>query len=119
MQTRTLLRLALVTSIVGLILLFFLSENLEPPLMPIKEISEKYFDSYVKVAGEITNVKETKGLYILTVEDATDEIEVVIFKDKNVTFSEDTQVEVIGKVTKYWTRLQIEAVEVRAIENVA
>lgn len=113
MQTSLLLKISLITSIIGLILLFYLAENLEPKLIEIKEIDERLFEEYVKISGEISKVRETEGLYILTVNDG-EEIDVIIFKNKEkLSFTKNSRVEVIGKVSEFRGKLQIEAFEIR------
>lgn len=114
MQTRLLLKISLITSLLGLILLFFLSENLEPKLISIEEIDERLFDEYVKISGEIVGVRKTTGLYILSIQDSTEKIDVIVFKQKEkFSFEKGTHVEVIGKVGKFRGNLQIEANEIR------
>ncbi|OYT41221.1 hypothetical protein B6U80_01815 [Candidatus Pacearchaeota archaeon ex4484_26] len=114
MQTSLLFKIALTTSLIGLLLLFFLSENLEPRLLPVGKIDEKLFDEYVKISGEIANVKETSGLYILSVKDDSGEISVILFKNKKkIDFVQNRIIEVIGKVSEYRGKPEIEAVEIR------
>lgn len=119
MKTQLLLKISLTTTIVGLIALFFLSEKLEPKLISIAEIDERLFEEYVKISGEIVNVRKTTGLYILSVKDASGEINVVVFKGKEkFAFEKGMQAEIIGKVSEFRGNLQIEAVEVRGKGNV-
>ncbi|MBU2496727.1 MAG: hypothetical protein KJ767_01565 [Nanoarchaeota archaeon] len=112
MKTQTLLKVSLVTSFIGLLFLFFLSENIEPKLIPISEINQKMFDEYVKISGKITSVRETDGLYILTIQDSSSEIEGIIYKQNNkIQFPENENMEIIGKVSEYRGQLQIEISE--------
>lgn len=114
MKTEALVKLALATSLLGLFSLYILSESLEPKLIPISEINEKMFDSYARISGQITSARETEGLYILRVEDGSGAIDVVIYKEKEkISFSGGQEVEVIGKVSEFRGKLQLEAVEVR------
>jgi len=118
MRTEALAKIALCTSIVGLFALYFLSENLEPKLISISEVDEKALDEYVKISGQITSAKETEGLHILRIKDASGEIEVVIFKDEDeLKFKPGQDVEVIGKISEFRGRQQIEAVEVKGAEE--
>jgi len=117
-KTQTLLRISLATSVIGLFLLFIVAENLEPKLIQISEVDGKQFDSYVKIRGEILDVKKTPGLYILSVEDSSEKIDIIIFRGKEtISFAKGSIIEVIGKVSEFRGKLQIEAVEIR--ENVS
>ena len=116
MRTNALLKISLATAIVGLILLFFLSERLEPKLISISQIDERMLDSYVKVMGKINSVRETEGLYILDLQDSSSRIDVVVFKqNQKFNFQKGQQVEVIGKVSEFRFKLQIEATGIRGL----
>jgi len=117
MQTQMLLKVSLVTSFIGLLFLFFLSENIEPKLIQISEINEKMFDEYVKISGKVTSSRETQGLYILSIKDSSSEIQGIIYKQNNkIQFSENEEIEIIGKVSEYKGQLQIEISELKIKE---
>ncbi len=114
MKTEALMKIALATSLLGLFSLYILSETLEPKIILISEIDEKMFDSYTRISGQITSARETEGLYILHVEDSSGEIDVVIYKEgEKISFHKGQEVEVIGKVSEFRGKLQLEAVDVR------
>ena len=116
MHTKMLLRVSLATSLIGLIFLFILSENIEPMTVSIDKINEKMFDKYVKISGTLINVRETSGLYILTIKDSSSEIQGIIYKqNKKISFSryKNQNVEIIGKVSEYKGQLQIEISEIK------
>ncbi|MEM2956165.1 MAG: hypothetical protein QW041_01135 [Candidatus Pacearchaeota archaeon] len=96
---------ALLTFLIGLIILFFLSQNLEPKLIKISEINKKMLDNYVKIQGDIIKIKNYDTLTIMTINDSTETINIITSKT-NITKG---KIEVIGKVKEYRGILEIEA----------
>ncbi|MEK6852575.1 MAG: exodeoxyribonuclease VII large subunit [Nanoarchaeota archaeon] len=119
MQTPLLIKISLTTAIVGLILLIYLSQNLEPKIISISEVNFEMLDNYVKITGTITEVRQTQGLYIFEVGDISGKITATYFKDKIIDksfeFSIGDEVEILGKVSEYEKEIQIEIVEIRKI----
>jgi len=102
-------KLALLTFLVGLIALFFISSNLEPKLIKISDISGKMMDNYVRIQGEVIKSKASEGFTILTLDDSTDSISVITYQKLNVSGN----IEVIGKIKEYKGSLEIEATDIR------
>jgi RecJ-like exonuclease len=106
------LKPALITTIIGIILLMLLSFNLEPGIKKISEISDSDLGNFVKVYGKIENVKQTDTLTIIKVADGNISINVIA---DNAQFEVNSSVEVIGKVTEYKGTLEIEASRIKTI----
>lgn len=100
----SLIKYALITFLIGLILLFFLSQNIEPKLTNISDINYKMINNYIKIKGEIIKSKESSGVTILTIKDSTESINAVSYKPLNVS----GQVEIIGKIVDYKGSLELE-----------
>ena len=114
------MKIALATSLLGLFSLYIISETFEPKIILISEVNEKMFDSYVRISGQISSARETEGLYILQVNDSSGKIEVIIYKEKEkLSFSRGQEVEVIGKVSEFRGKIQLEAADIRRIRNVS
>jgi len=111
MQSQAKLFLAL--SLIGILLLLFLSTHLSPKEMEISEITEKEISKNVKVQGSITNVKAFSGsrFQLLTLEDETGRIKVTAFSDEKFNLT-NKQVIVMGRVSEYNKELQIDAEEI-------
>jgi RecJ-like exonuclease len=107
----SLTKYALITFLIGLILLFFLSRNLEPKLVKISDINSKMVDSYVKIQGDVIKSKTSSGVTILTVNDSTEFISVVSYSPLNVS----GKIEVMGKVKDYKGSLEIEIEKIKDI----
>ncbi len=94
-------------SLLGTLLLLFLSNNLEPKLSEINDIKISNIDNFVKINGEIASIKEFESTMIINVKDDSDKINVVLFEKAQL--SNGMQVEIIGKVSEFNNEVQINA----------
>lgn len=109
----TLLKIALITSIIGTLTLIIMSEKLQPQELKIIDINKSKLNQNVKTQGIITSIKQTKGLYILKIKDNTSEITVIIFKEQPLNLQKGINIEVQGLVTEYKNQIQIQASSIR------
>lgn len=114
MDEKTLLKVALFCSLMGILILIIISERITIPTHTINTINKTLIDKEIKINGEITTIKETPGLLILTVQDSTGKITVIIF-DKEITINKGDHVEIQGTVTEYKNILEIDAKIIRLI----
>jgi RecJ-like exonuclease len=105
-------KFALITAILGIILLIFLSETLEPKKMTIGKITSKDIDSYVKVSGDITYIKQYTSSTLLKIEDSTGKIYAIFYGNANISKGYAT---ITGKVTEYRGILEIEAEKIKVL----
>ena len=118
MKTRILLKLSLIISLIGIFLVLFLSNNLEPSVSNISSITSKELDNYIKIKGSIVYTQEiflndSAYLEILTIKDDSGSIESVF--RKRVALHVNQQVEILGKVSEYRGIIQIEASKIKII----
>ncbi|MAG78686.1 hypothetical protein CL616_04965 [archaeon] len=113
MEEKTLLRIALITSFLGIFSLFFLCEFMEMDLTKISEIDELLLDKKVKVEGEVSNVKETSSMLLFDIKDESGKIKVVVFSDKKIDLDEFVSVE--GKVMEYEGEMEISAEKIEYV----
>jgi len=114
---QALLKFALATAIIGTVLLVFLSAKLEPRLINISEIDIRKIDNFVKISGDIADVKDTQSLFIFDVEDESGVIKVIVYKDKEtINLNKGMKVEIIGKVKEYEGEIEIEASSIKHIK---
>ncbi len=108
-------RVALFTAILGTALLLFLSQTLEPKLIKISEINDDVLEQNVKVQGNVASLKKYGNMAIISLEDETEKINVVVYNLKeNISFS--GKIQVIGKIKEYNNELEIEANKINKIE---
>jgi len=105
----SLTKYALITFLIGLLVLFIISQNLEPKLIKISDINSQMTDNYVKVQGNIIKIKNYDTFSIITLNDSTESISVLV--NQNISLSEN--IEVIGKVKEYRGSLEIEASQIK------
>tara|TARA_Y100000294_G_C8367150_1_gene261174 strand:+ start:182 stop:535 length:354 start_codon:yes stop_codon:yes gene_type:complete len=116
MKEKTLLKLALITSLAGLLILYLISDNIAINEKSIEKITLDNKDEMVKVRGIVSKVIDTEKVTILEITQPT-EITVVLFKgnQESTPIKEGNEVEIIGKVDEYEDELEIIAQRARII----
>lgn len=117
MEEKTLLKLSLIVSLIGLLILIIILENIEIKEYHIKDLTKKDLEKEVKIKGTITRVTETPGLYIFNLKDKTGEIAGVIFKEEPLNITTNQKVEVLGKIKEYKDKLEIEVEQLKSVKN--
>lgn len=116
MKEKTLLKIALICSLIGLFILFLYSENIEVSEKNIGKITLDDIDKYVKVKGIVEDIFENEKVAILkTIQPQS--IEIILFKNENksIGINVDDEIEVIGKVEEYEGKLEVIGHRVRVI----
>lgn len=116
MKEKTLLKIALICSLIGVVALYLISENMEINQKNIEKITFDDVDKNVKVKGVVRDLFENDKIMIITIEQPQD-MKVVLFKSKNESIGifEGNEIEVIGKVDEYEGELEIIGNRVRVI----
>ena len=116
MKEKTLLKVALIVSLLGLLILYLISDNLEIKEKNIEKITIDNKDEFVKIKGTVSNIVDTEKVTIMEILQPQ-EITVVFFKneDKTINIQQGNEVEVIGKVDEYEGNLEIIADRIRVI----
>jgi RecJ-like exonuclease len=112
MNEKSLLIISLIFSLLGVLIILFVSENIEIPTYKISEITKENLEDTVKVTGTLSLIKETKNVYLFNLKDETSEIMVIAFKKERIDFKDDQRVTIIGKVIEYQDQLEIQAEEI-------
>ena len=98
MQDRTLLIVALSCSIIGVIVLFFISSSIEIKHVTAAELQEMSVGSQVRLKGRITSVRQLENAELIYIV-PTDTVPVMVFD--NSGFSEGDLVTVTGEIEDY------------------
>jgi len=116
MKEQTLLKTALIVSLVGLSILYLFNDNIEIKEKNIEKITIDNKDEFVKLTGIVNRVVDTEKVTIMEITQPQ-QITVVLFKDENKTMpiQEGNEVEIIGKVEEYEGKLEIIADRLRII----
>lgn len=107
MRERALLIISLITAILGILLLFFISNIREEQVNISKLDLETQKDTYI--SGEITKVSETNKTFFLEISQNNKSISVLVFKDGNMTFTKGSFVKVKGELQEYQGSIEIVA----------
>jgi len=81
MKEKNLLKVALICSLIGIISLYLISENMEIKQKNIEKITLEDIDRNVKVKGFVKKLFENDKVMIITIEQPQD-MTVVLFKSK-------------------------------------
>jgi len=116
MKEKNLLKIALITSLLGLSILYLINDNIEIKEKNIEKITIDNKDEFVKLTGIVNRIVDTEKVTIMEITQPQ-QITVVLFKDENKTMpiQEGNEVEVIGKVDEYEGKLEIIADRLRII----
>ncbi len=104
---KTILKISLIISILGILFLLFLSNFLVPRELDIKEINKNLINQKIKVHGTILKIQDKKTLKILSIGDSTGKINVLCECKNNI--KQNQSIVVIGKIQEYQQSLQISA----------
>ena len=113
-----LLKIALITSLVGIIGLIIFTPTIEVKEIELKDINRGMIDEEVKVScvGQDISQSKSKSRYSLTINDGTAQMPLIIFESQageiqsnnlDINDFKDKKVEVVGKVTEYNSQLEL------------
>ena len=113
-----LLKIALVTSLIGLIGLIAFTPTIEVKEVDIKDINRGMIDEEVSIKGVITDVAQSssKTSYFLTINDGEAQIQLIIFesqvaeiesKNLDIRSFKNHKVQVVGTVTQYNSEMEL------------
>ena len=113
-----LLRIALVTSLIGLIGLIAFTPTIEVKEVDIKVINRGMIDEEVRITGVISDVAQSKSgtSYFLTINDGEAKIQLIIFESQvaeiqsrnlDIENFKNRKVQVTGKITQYNSEMEI------------
>ena len=110
-----LLRIALITALIGMVGLIIFTPSIEVKEVEIKDINRGMIDEEVKISCVVTDIaKSSSGSsYFLTVNDGTGQMQVIIFESEvseiqlDIESFKDKKVEITGKITEYNSDLEL------------
>lgn len=116
MQDKALLKIAIISSVLGIMLLFLLSSKEIVGELQIGRLDETYLEQNVRITGTIQRFSEYEKIAYLNITQENS-VKVVIFKkpDQEFNFTQGDKVEILGKVDEY-NGLQIIANYIKILE---
>jgi aspartyl/asparaginyl-tRNA synthetase len=119
-QEKTLLKFSLVMSLLGLLIIIIISENMPKSSLktPIEDVYDLPIESEVTVQGVVEYIKNTPTVVIMTLEDPSGNIKVVAnakyFENK---LKRKSLVAVTGKIKEYKKEKEIQATSIKIFSN--
>ena len=114
MEEKVLLKVALMASLLGLLVLMIVSAKFSPQInaLPIALAQDKESGEQITVAGEVKQVKDTPSVIILTLADESGDIEVIMEKkEMQEKDLEGKTIQVEGIIKEYQNKKEIEAIK--------
>ncbi len=99
MKEKTLLKTALIASLIGILILLFISSRLEVNEKTISNIDETDIGSSLKIDGVITNIRKTNTITLIDIAQL-EEMKVVVFNNE-IELNRGDYVEITGKIEEY------------------
>jgi len=112
LKEKTLLKIALCVSVLGLVFLYFISENIELEEKVIEKIDSTDYEKDIKIKGNVEKVTDLEKIIIFEVSQPKT-ITVVAFKDGNINLNEGDYVYITGSVEEYEGKPEIIADEIK------
>lgn len=113
MQEKTLLKISIISSIIGLIILYLISSFTTIENFEIKDLTLNDLDKTIKVQGLITRITPTDSITILEVAQHN-KMPVIIF-DTNISTNIGDEISVLGKVEEYNGKIELIADKIEKI----
>lgn len=109
MEERTLFRISIACSIIGIIALYIFSEIIEIEDIPINKINLDKLGEKIKVKGKVNRINDFEKIFVIEIEDekTKSKIPVVVFKDGKLELEKDNYVEITGEVKEYNGKLEL------------
>lgn len=113
-----LLKIALVTALIGIIGLIIFTPTVEVKKVDIKDITRAMIDEKVCIDGVITDVSQSSSRtsYFLTINDGESQIQLIVFEKQvaeiqtrnlDIEDFKNRKVEVIGTISEYKSDLEL------------
>ena len=113
MKESTLLKIALICSLVGLIALYFISAKIE--VKDYKPILNKNVGDDVKLNGIVTKITDRGNVVFIEVIHQSPVTVVLFSDDNNLKLKNGDNIEVVGEVQEYNGKMEIIAEKIRVI----
>ncbi len=106
MQDKTLKKIAFCCTIIGIVLLFFISESISIDEKEISQVDHGDIGRIVNISGTIRKISEGDNFAVIEIE-KMDMMKIAIFKDKEIELKTGDEVLVVGKVEEYNGEMEI------------
>ncbi len=115
-KDKKIFKFALVTSVIGLVLMIIFAGQITPREVKIKDLNQGMLDQEVSIEGVVLDVTATKKTYFIRIMDDTGKLDAVIFNKNSNDFEKynlkiknliNRRIKVLGTVTEYNGRFEL------------
>ncbi len=117
MNEHTLLKISIISALIGIFILYIVSENIKIDDIDISKIKKEQIGSDVKIKGVVKSAFNGKKASIITIT-KNEEMKIVIMNEnnkKNISLKEGDYIEVIGEINEYEGELEVMGERIRVI----
>ena len=114
MKETTLLKIALVCSLLGLVILYFISAKIDVKEYKPSQLNENVGDD-VKLIGTIAKISQNDDVAFLEINYQNPVIVVLFTDNENLSLKVDDTIEVVGDVQEYKGKNEIIAQKIRVV----
>lgn len=100
MEEQTLLKWALISTIMGLVILFFISLGSKVDEIPLAKLEDVEFGRDVKIVGAISRVNSLGKISLIEVVHPKS-VDVVVFLEKDMKLRKGDFVEIVGELREF------------------
>jgi len=116
MKEKTLFKIALICSFLGLIGLYFISDRISIDRISISDIEKVSLGDTVKIIGKIERVTNSDKVVFLEISEMkTESVSVILFKDSDFEINEGSYVEIEGEIDEYNGKREVIANRIKLI----
>ena len=114
MEERTLFKVAATISILGLFIIYNISEKIDLSDSNISMINKTLIGAKIKIKGTVIYKNDFGKISLLNVTDDTSSIQVVVYKNSNnINLNKGDIIEVTGTVDDYNGKLEIKSEDIK------
>lgn len=113
-------KILLLSSLIGIILLLFLSQQITPKNQNISELNESQLEQRIKITGNLIEARaySNNTFHIIEIQDSTGAISVIFnTKSKELNLNYSKNYSIIGKLERYNKTIQINAEKISLVPS--
>lgn len=116
MQEKLLLKISLIGALIGILILFFLSEHfINVDEVSIEKLDELNEGTDVKIKGIVRRLTDLEKIAILDISQPKS-VTVILFKEGNLTIKEGDYIQVVGEIEEYEGKMELIANEIKRLD---
>ncbi|NQV08355.1 hypothetical protein HQ529_00720 [Candidatus Woesearchaeota archaeon] len=116
MREKTLMKLGLLFSVIGMIFLYFFSEIIDVNQVLINNIKNEDVGDDIRIVGIVDDIKDFEKTMIIDIKEGQEIVSVVIFKDGKLEIKKGSKIDVWGEIKEYKGKLELIGEEIKVVQ---